>query len=90
MKNNLNQIIQKYIELFPEEKLNQLQEFIKKSKEDIYDSKNTVGHITASGFIFSKEDRKILLLDHKKLKKFIQPGGHVEPEDKELIDTVKR
>jgi 8-oxo-dGTP pyrophosphatase MutT (NUDIX family) len=38
---------------------------------DIYD-------FTASGFIIHPSEAKILLLKHKKIGKWLQPGGHIE------------
>lgn len=31
-----------------------------------------------------------MLLEHKALKKFLQPGGHVELVDGKMLDTAKR
>ena len=33
----------------------------------------------ASVFIINPENLKILLVHHKKFKKWVQPGGHIEP-----------
>ncbi len=95
MNIDLKSIIEKYLRSFPNEKehLNQLNEFIVKSKqrgENIFSSKNTIGHITASGYIYSKTNKKLLLLEHKKLSKLLQPGGHVEEKDETILDTVRR
>ena len=39
----------------------------------------------ASVFIINPETKKILLVKHKKMNKWVQPGGHIEnnetPED---------
>lgn len=93
--NNIDQILTNYLKYFPKEKenLKQLINFIEQSKtlnEDIFSSTNTVGHITASGYIYSKKEKKLLLLKHKKLGKWLQPGGHVEKVDKTILDTAKR
>lgn len=36
---------------------------------------------TASGLILNKEMNKILLIFHNKLQKWMQPGGHCEPNE---------
>lgn len=94
MITNIKNVVEKYLEFYPqeEEKLNELKMFINETHEidNLYNRKNFVGHITASGFIYSKNEGKILLLEHKVLNKFIQPGGHVELSDNEIIDTAKR
>lgn len=42
------------------------------------------GHITACVWIRSFDQRKVLLLDHKKLAKWVQLGGHIEPGETPL------
>jgi 8-oxo-dGTP pyrophosphatase MutT (NUDIX family) len=39
------------------------------------------GHLTASAWIVAKEERSALLLHHRKLDKWLQPGGHVDGEE---------
>lgn len=50
-------------------------------------------HFCVSVFVFSKENRKFLLIDHKKLGKWVQPGGHVEenedPEEAALREVYE-
>lgn len=83
-------LLDTYLSIFPEEKnnfsllLEQMQ-----SDEDIFSRKNFRGHITASGLIISPE-RKVLALFHKKLQKYLQPGGHIENEDQNLEYSAKR
>jgi 8-oxo-dGTP pyrophosphatase MutT (NUDIX family) len=42
------------------------------------------GHITASGFVLSPDRSKALLIFHQKLQLWLQPGGHIEPEDESV------
>lgn len=39
------------------------------------------GHATTSALIISPDLRQTLLIDHKHLKRWLQPGGHYEPAD---------
>jgi 8-oxo-dGTP pyrophosphatase MutT (NUDIX family) len=48
------------------------------------------GHITASAVIVDRKARSILLIQHKKLNRWLQPGGHVEPEDRCLVAAAIR
>ncbi len=48
-----------------------------------------IGHITASAFIVDKKNEKILLLHHKKLNKWLQPGGHCDGEENVLKVAIK-
>ncbi len=36
-------------------------------------------HLTASAFILSSDGNRVLLLHHRKLDRWLQPGGHGEP-----------
>ncbi len=39
------------------------------------------GHFTASAFVLSPDRRELLLILHKKLGLWLQPGGHIEEKD---------
>ena len=58
--------------------------------QNIIDRKNFSGHFTVSGVVWDEKSKKVLLIFHKKLQKFLQPGGHIEVEDKTLWDAAKR
>lgn len=36
------------------------------------------GHLTGSGFVVSPSTRSVLLIHHKKLDRWLQPGGHAD------------
>ena len=46
--------------------------------KDMSDRKNFIGHITSSGLVLNQAFDEILLVNHKFLKMWLQPGGHVE------------
>ncbi|MDH5671034.1 MAG: NUDIX hydrolase [Myxococcales bacterium] len=48
------------------------------------------GHFTASGFVLSPTGDALLLIHHKKLGRWLQPGGHVEPDDGDLLGAALR
>lgn len=48
------------------------------------------GHFTASAFVLCPEGRRLLMVHHKKLGRWLQPGGHVEPSDPSLRDAAER
>ena len=39
------------------------------------------GHITTSGLVVSPDGGQILIVHHKRLERWLLPGGHVEPAD---------
>ncbi|HEY6077407.1 MAG TPA: NUDIX hydrolase [Polyangiaceae bacterium] len=48
------------------------------------------GHLTASAFVVSPTGDALLLILHKKLGLWLQPGGHVEPDDASLEAAARR
>lgn len=48
------------------------------------------GHFTASAFILSPDRRSLLLIHHIKLDRWMQPGGHIEPEDADVLAAARR
>ncbi|TCJ99665.1 NUDIX hydrolase [Nocardia alba] len=48
------------------------------------------GHITASAIVLSHDRRDILLTLHPRVGRWIQLGGHCEPEDKTVQDAALR
>jgi 8-oxo-dGTP pyrophosphatase MutT (NUDIX family) len=48
------------------------------------------GHFTASAFVLSPDSSSLLLIHHSKLHRWLQPGGHVEPEDADLLAAARR
>lgn len=48
------------------------------------------GHFTASGWVLSPDGEKAYLLLHAKLKRWLQPGGHVEAQDRTLAEAALR
>jgi 8-oxo-dGTP pyrophosphatase MutT (NUDIX family) len=50
----------------------------------------TPGHITASGLVLAPDGVSILLVHHRRLDRWLQPGGHVELEDATVADSARR
>ncbi|WP_055714564.1 NUDIX hydrolase [Streptomyces torulosus] len=48
------------------------------------------GHITASGLVIDPEGGRVLLTLHRKLRMWLQMGGHCEPEDTTLAAAALR
>lgn len=48
------------------------------------------GHFTASAFVVSPDSRDLLLIFHQKLRRWLQPGGHVDASDSSLLETARR
>jgi len=50
----------------------------------------TPGHITATGLVLHPAGRRLLLVHHRRLDRWLLPGGHVEPDDQDIRDTARR
>ncbi|GAA5612143.1 NUDIX domain-containing protein [Streptomyces platensis] len=48
------------------------------------------GHLTASALVIDPAGGRVLLTLHRKLKMWLQMGGHCEPEDASLADAALR
>lgn len=48
------------------------------------------GHLTASAFVLSASGDSLLLIHHRRLGRWLQPGGHVDPEDVDLEAAARR
>lgn len=50
-------------------------------------------HFCASAFVINPENKKILLVKHRKFNRWTQPGGHIEenevPEDTAIRETYE-
>src|SRR3989344_517412 len=54
-------------------------DFIEHSRQFPWDRENfSPGHITASAWVVDEEGKRVLLVNHKTLGKWLQPGGHIE------------
>ncbi len=47
------------------------------------------GHITGSAFVVDQSHARLLLIHHGKLRKWLQPGGHVDPGEHVLAAAVR-
>lgn len=50
----------------------------------------TPGHITGTGLVLSPDGGRLLLVHHRRLDRWLLPGGHVEPGDGAIWDTLRR
>jgi 8-oxo-dGTP pyrophosphatase MutT (NUDIX family) len=46
---------------------------------DPFDRRIAVGHLTGSAIVISADGARTLLLHHRKLDRWLQPGGHADP-----------
>ncbi|MFN0166827.1 MAG: NUDIX hydrolase, partial [Bryobacteraceae bacterium] len=57
--------------------------------EDCFRRSLRTGHLTGSAWIVDRTRRRALLVHHKRLDRWMQPGGHWEQDDS-LLETARR
>lgn len=93
MRKELLSLIEEYLVLFPAETERQsalIQCLNTHTDKEITDWNNFDGHIVASGFVYAKKEKKFLCLYHKDLKMYLYPGGHIDMEDQNVLESAKR
>jgi 8-oxo-dGTP pyrophosphatase MutT (NUDIX family) len=50
----------------------------------------TPGHVTASGIVLTADAEQTCLVLHRRLRLWVQPGGHLEPGDSSLAGAAAR
>ena len=48
------------------------------------------GHITCTGLVRSRDGGRLLLVHHRRLDRWLLPGGHVEPDDPDIRSAGRR
>lgn len=89
MLDKLRKQIKDYIERYPAEsnELKPLTLQIEKTPEGIFDRKSLPGHITSSAIVL--KNNHLLMMYHKNLNKWLQPGGHVDPGESPIDAAVR-
>jgi 8-oxo-dGTP pyrophosphatase MutT (NUDIX family) len=60
-----------------------------KEGDDIHSRRTFPGHITTSAFILDREGRRTLLIHHRSLARWLQPGGHYEMPETLMASAVR-
>ena len=60
-----------------------------RASPDCLERSNLAGHLTASAFVTDRERRHLLLIHHKALGRWLQPGGHADG-DPDLLAVARR
>lgn len=78
-------LVEQYQESFPEEaKLVDGLAIQLALDPDPFSRSNMVGHVTASMIVATADLQHVMLIHHKAYDRWLQPGGHVEPDDYSL------
>jgi len=55
-----------------------------------FDRANSEGHVTGSAVVARRDGSAFLLVRHRKLDRWLQPGGHCDPADGGVLGTALR
>jgi 8-oxo-dGTP pyrophosphatase MutT (NUDIX family) len=92
MHQSILNILEKYKKIFPSEiEVNKFLGYLNNPENfngKCVDRKNMNGHVTVSALVVEKSC--VLMLWHKTFQRLQQPGGHIDPPDKDLISAVVR
>lgn len=87
----LDEIVSSYIQHHPDERDDLAQLVLQIANEDDLNNRKTLpGHITGSAIVLSEDRSKILLVHHKFLNRWLQPGGHWDPNEPDPWTAAKR
>ncbi|MEV7196771.1 NUDIX domain-containing protein [Streptomyces sp. NPDC093510] len=88
---HVRETVDAYLAEHPDEKdsLSALVETIDQAGDMIASRKEFRGHVTA-GAALLRPDGRVLTIEHRTLRKWLLPGGHVEDSDTTLVDAALR
>ncbi|MCX4725829.1 NUDIX hydrolase [Streptomyces sp. NBC_01306] len=88
---HVRETLDTYLARHPEEKdsLSVLSEVLDKAGDSIASRREFRGHVTA-GAALIRPDGRVLTIEHRALRKWLLPGGHVEVSDTTLLDAALR
>jgi 8-oxo-dGTP pyrophosphatase MutT (NUDIX family) len=91
--NDLEVILSRYLDQFPDERMRHqgFSDFLDHVEgSQRWSRENFRGHITASAFVLNREERSMLMIRHRALQRWLQPGGHIEKDDPHLAAAALR
>lgn len=50
----------------------------------------TPGHVTCTGLVVHPDGARLLMVHHRRLDRWLLPGGHIEPEDADAAAAARR
>jgi 8-oxo-dGTP pyrophosphatase MutT (NUDIX family) len=76
----IGDLLSRYLQQFPEdaERLSVLRQQVDEGSKDLTHRKGLPGHLTASALVLDPSTDSFLLIQHNFLKRWLQPGGHMD------------
>lgn len=89
----IRRLLARYLELHPDqaERLRPLTDALADPEHvaGLTDRRTLPGHVTTGALVVAADGR-LLQIAHKSLHRWLNPGGHTEPEDASLADAARR
>lgn len=88
----LSRAVANYEAMYPLESLalRHIKAQLRADKESIFNRSNMRGHVTASAIVLNEDGSELLLIEHPIFKRWVQPGGHVDPDGCSILATAIR
>lgn len=67
-----------------------VRELLERASDPFARTEYTPGHLTASGVVLSPNHDHVLLVYHRRLDRWLQPGGHIERDDPTVVAAARR
>ena len=67
-----------------------VRDLLARSPAPFFRSSYELGHLTASGVVLSPDRSSVLLVYHRRLARWLQPGGHIERDDATIEAAARR
>ena len=82
--------VRRYLARYPDqiERLRPMTDAIA-TADHLTDRRTLPGHVTTGAFVVTADGR-LLQIAHKSLGRWLNPGGHTEPDDDSLLDAARR
>ena len=83
--------LNRYLEVHPQEReeLGALMAQLLEDPADVFARANMRGHVTTSGIVYDARADKVLMIHHKVLDRWLQPGGHHEGQDRLEVSAAR-
>ncbi|MFW6329025.1 MAG: NUDIX hydrolase [Alkalispirochaetaceae bacterium] len=90
MSDGLRELFQRYLRRYPVERrvVRRFSALLSEGRL-AFSRDRREGHLTASAWVVDAEKRSVLLVHHRKLDRWLQPGGHADGEE-DLLSVAQK